>query len=98
MTPTKPPMQITDATAAGGKTSPTLVKRFADHHWCAAAATLTIATALHNDGAYGANMVGTMSSAATSMAVFRPRLTDHPCRISELENAPPAIEPTSAKR
>ena len=74
----------------------TVVNRLADHHWCAPAATLTRPTATHMLPAPGANMAGTIKSAATSKAVFRPRFTLHPRRMSAPDIQPPVIEPTSA--
>src|ERR1041384_2063754 len=59
-------------------------------------ATRTIPAAIHMLPAAGARMVGTMSSAAISIAIFRARLTVHPRPISALEVHPPATDPTSA--
>src|SRR2546430_13406436 len=63
----------------------TVVNRLADHHWCAAAATATMLTAAHMVPAAGANIVGTMASAAASSAVLRPRFTLQPRLISAPE-------------
>ena len=54
------------------------VKMLADHHWCAAAATLDDPTAIHMLLAAGANIVGTIANAAMSMTVLRAAFTDQP--------------------
>src|SRR6266567_8481055 len=92
----KPPRPTTDATACRGNMSLTVVNRLADHHWCAPAATATMLTAAHMVPATGANIVGTMASAATSSAVLRPRFTLQPRLISAPETQPPVTEPRSA--
>ena len=74
------------------------VKMLADHHWCDAAATPTMITAVHMFGADGANIVGTMSSAAMSIVVLRPALTDHPRLMNAPDSQPPKTEPKSASR
>ena len=61
-----------------------------------AAATATIATAVHRLVASGANAVGTMSSAIASIVVLRARFTVQPRLISALESQPPPIDPMSA--
>src|SRR5262245_12042630 len=94
--PQNPPIPTTEATALCGNMSLTIVKRLHDHHWCAAAATLTMATASHILGAIGASIVGTIATAASSSAVFLPRLTLQPRLISALDVQPPPTEPTSA--
>src|SRR5256885_12811099 len=83
--PAQPPRPTTDATACRGNMSLTVVNRLADHHWCAPAATATMLTAAHRVPAAGANIVGTMASAATSSAVLRPRLTLQPRLMSRSE-------------
>src|SRR5437879_13007144 len=94
--PAQPPRPTTDATACRGNMSLTVVNRLADHHWCAPAATATMLTAAHRVPAAGANIVGTMASAATSSAVLRPRLTLQPRLMSAPDTHPPVIDPTSA--
>ena len=74
------------------------VKMFADHHWCAAAATPTMSTAIHMFVAAGANIVGTMSSAAMSIVILRPAFTDQPRLMNAPDSQPPKTEPTSASR
>src|SRR5213078_546043 len=96
--PAPPPIPTTDATAPRGNMSLTVVNRLADHHWCAPAATLTMATATHKLLADGANIVGTMDRAAMSSAVLRPRLTLQPRLINAPEIQPPVTEPTSAAK
>src|SRR5205823_10103697 len=91
--PANPPRPTTDATACRGNMSLTVVNRLADHHWCAAAATATMLTAAHIVPAAGANIVGTMASAAASSAVLRPRFTLQPRLISAPEIQPPGTEP-----
>jgi hypothetical protein len=71
---------------------------FADHHWCAAAATPTTHTATHIFVAAGANIVGTMRSAAMSIVIFRPAFTDQPRLMNAPESQPPNTDPTSANR
>ena len=85
-------------TAYRGNMSLGSVKMFADHHWCAAAAMPTIRTATHRFVADGANMVGTMMSAATSIAVFRPAFADQPRFMNAPDNQPPNTDPTSASK
>jgi len=75
-----------------------VVKRFADHHWCAAAATLTSATADHMLDTRGANIVGMISNAASSIVSFRARFRFMPVFISAPESQPPPTDPTSATR
>src|SRR5207247_8151910 len=94
--PADPPRPTTDATARRGNMSLTVVNRLADHHWCAAAATATMLTAAHMLPAAGANIVGTMASAAAGSAVLRPRVTLQPRLISAPEIQPPVPDPTSA--
>src|SRR5437762_11802388 len=92
------PIPTTDPTAARGNMSLAGVYTWADQAWCAAAATLTIATAAHMLLARGANAVGTIKSAIASIAVLRARFTVQPRLISALESQPPPTEPTSATR
>src|SRR5258706_15706210 len=98
MAPANPPIPEIDATAERGNMSLASVYMFADQPWCAAAATLTISTAVHMLPAWGASAVGMMMTAMRSIAVLRARFTVHPRLIRLLENQPPAIEPTSATR
>src|SRR2546430_10716190 len=63
MPPANAPIPTTDPTAARGNMSLASVYTLADQAWCAAAATLTIATAAHMLPASGANAVGTIKSA-----------------------------------
>src|SRR5207247_10163612 len=79
-----------------GNMSLASVYTLADQAWCAAAATLTIATAAHMLPASGASTVGTINSAIASIVVLRARLTVQPRFIRALESHPPPIEPTSA--
>src|SRR5688572_15197164 len=74
------------------------VYTLADHAWCAAAATPTMATAAHIVPAWGANAVGTITSAIASIAVLRARFTVQPRLIKALDSHPPPTEPTSAIR
>src|SRR5205085_7304600 len=96
--PVKPPIPTTEPTACRGNMSLASVKMFADHHWCAAAATPTIATAAHMLPTRGAIIVGTISDAAISIVVFRPAFTDQPRLISAPDSHPPNTEPKSAIR
>jgi len=98
MAPANAPIPTTDPTAARGNMSLASVYTLADQAWCAAAATLTIATAAHMLPASGANAVGTIKSAIASSAVFRARFTVQPCLIRALESQPPPTDPTSATR
>src|SRR4051812_29410727 len=91
-------MPTTDPTADFGNMSLASVYTFADHAWCAAAATPTMSTAAHMPGACDASVVGTMSSAIASIVVLRARFTVQPRAISALDIQPPPIEPTSATR
>src|SRR2546425_4446599 len=98
MAPANAPIPTTDPTAARGNMSLASVYTLADQAWCAAAATLTIATAAHMLPARGANAVGTIRSAIASIAVLRARFTVQPRWIRRLESQPPPTEPTSATR
>src|SRR5206468_11990913 len=93
-----PPVPGIEATAEGGTMTPAGVYTLAVHPWCAAAAALTIGTAVHMLPACGANAVGTSTSAMSSIAVLRARFAVHPRFMRPLESQPPAIEPTSATR
>src|SRR6266496_3793548 len=96
--PANAPMPTTEPTANLGNMSLARVYTFADHAWCAAAATLTISTAAHMLGARDASVVGTMSSAMASIVALRARFTVQPRLISALEIQPPPTDPTSAMR
>src|SRR5207249_8462789 len=96
MPPANAPIPTTEPTAARGNMSLASVYTLADQAWCAAAATLTIATAVHRLPASGASAVGTISSAMVSIAVLRARFTFQPRLIRALESQPPPTEPTSA--
>src|SRR5258705_13223265 len=98
MAPANPPIPEIDATADRGNMSLASVYMFADQAWGAAAATLTISTAVHMLPACGANAVGTIRSAMSSIAVLRARFAVQPRFMRPLESQPPAIEPTSATR
>src|SRR2546427_13193991 len=98
MAPANAPIPTTDPTAARGNMSLASVYTLADQAWCAAAATLTIATAAHMLPASGANAVGTIKSAIASIAVFLARFTVQPRLIKALDSHPPPIEPTSDTR
>src|SRR5438093_10694449 len=98
MAPANAPIPTTDPTAARGNMSLASVYTLADQAWCAAAATLTIATAAHMLPASGANAVGTTKTAIASSAVFRARFTVQPCLIRALESQPPPTDPPSATR
>src|ERR1041385_3190218 len=92
MPPAKAPIPTTEPTAARGNMSLASVYPFADPAWCAAAATLTIATAAHMLPAMGASAVGTIKSAIASIVVFRARLTVQPRLINALDSQPPPTE------
>src|SRR5213076_2596986 len=96
MPPANAPIPTTEPTAARGNMSLASVYTLADHAWCAAAATLTIRTAVHMLPASGANAVGTIRRAMASIAVLRARLTVQPRLIRALDSHPPPTEPTSA--
>src|SRR6266516_1972219 len=98
MAPANAPIPTTDPTAARGNMSLASVYTLADHAWCAAAATLTIATAAHMLPASGASAVGTIRSAFASIAVFLARFTVQPRLISALDSHTPPTEPASATR
>src|SRR3989442_15617926 len=90
MPPANAPIPTTDPTAARGNMSLASVYTFADQAWCAAAATLTIATAAHRLPARGAKAVGTISSAIDSIADLRDRLTVPPRQIRDHANLHPS--------
>ena len=48
--------------------------------------------------AVGANIVGTITSAAMSIVVLRPAFTDQPRLMNAPERYPPKIDPTSASK
>ena len=66
-----PPIPTTAPTALRGNMSDDVVKRLADQPWCAPAATLISAMALHNDLTLAAVKMGRTSEAHTSMAASR---------------------------
>ena len=72
------------------------VKRFADHPWCAAAASPTSATATQRSVAFEASGIGSTASAQTSIAVFRPAFRLQPRLISADDSHPPPMLPMSA--
>src|SRR5829696_5032413 len=94
--PAMPPSPTTEPTALRGNMSDAIVKRLADHPWCAAAARLTSATATQRLLAPDANTMGTTANAHASIATLRPAFTDHPRRINADESHPPPMLPTSA--
>src|SRR5688500_3678683 len=96
--PAMPPNPTTDPTAWRGNVSDASVQRFADHPWCAAAASPTSATATQSSVADDASEIGTTASAQTSMAVLRPALMLQPRLINVDESQPPPMLPTSAMR
>src|SRR5262245_34274876 len=96
--PAAPPRPTTDPTAWRGHVSDVTVKRLHDQPGWAAAARPTSATATHTFEAPDASTIGTTDRAQTSIAVFRPALTDQPRRISVDESQPPPMLPTSAAR
>src|SRR3972149_2351178 len=88
--PAIPPIPTTEPTARRGNISETVVKRFADHPWCAEAASPTISTAPQREATWEANTMGITASAQINMAVLRPLCTVHPLLISAEEIHPPA--------
>src|SRR6184192_3988799 len=98
MAPANAPIPTTDPTAARGNMSLASVYTLADQAWCAAAATLTIATAPHMLPASGARAVGTIRSAIASIAVFLARFTVQLRLIRALDSHPPPTEPANRAR
>src|SRR5829696_7693818 len=96
--PAIPPRPTTEPTAFRGNMSDAVVKRLADHPWCAAAATLIRATATHILLAPDAKTIGTTASAQMSIAIFRPALTVQPRLINVDDSQPPPMLPISATR
>src|SRR5688500_1918199 len=96
--PAIPPRPTTDPTACRGNMSDAVVKRFADHPWCAAAAILTSATATQRLLAPDANTIGSTAAPQHSIASLRAPLIVHPRLISADDSHPPPMLPTSATR
>src|SRR5512144_215987 len=96
--PAIPPRPTTVPTAHRGNMSDTIVYTLADHPWCAAAASATIATAVHKPVTREANTIGTTASAHASIALFRAALTLQPRAMSADDNQPPPMLPASATR
>src|SRR5262249_8732894 len=71
---------------------------FADQPWCAAAAMLMSATAVHMLSTREAATIGITALAQTSIAVLRDALTVHPRLISRDDSQPPKTLPTSDTR
>src|SRR5438270_13421033 len=92
--PLVPPIPTTLPTAERGNMSEVVVKRLADHPWCAASAAPTSTTTAHRLLQYGAKMTGTTPTAQTNIAVFRARLALQPRSISVDESQPPPMLPT----
>ena len=93
-----PANPITDPTACRGNMSEASVYTFADQPWCAAAARLINATAVHMPSTRDAKTIGTTEMAHSSIAVLRAAFTVHPRVISVDDSHPPNTLPTSATR
>src|SRR5487761_1341922 len=76
--PAVPPMPVTDATSLRGNISDTVVKRLADHPWCAAVARLKRPTQAHSLFRKATRKMGRTAHAQVSMADMRARVTDMP--------------------
>src|SRR3954452_6358765 len=97
--PPNPPRPTTDPTPARGKQSDVIVKRLADHPWCALAARPISATVSHKLPAVaGTSITGTTQIAQTSIAIFLARPTGAPRFNRNEDSQPPPIDPTSAAR
>src|SRR6195256_4673341 len=96
MAPDIPLIPTIEPTARRGNISEAVVKRFADHPWCAAAARPTRPTATQRCFTLEANMIGVTASAHSSIAVLRARLMVHPRLIKFDDSQPPPMLPTSA--
>ena len=75
--------------------SDAVVNRLAMNAWCAAAARLTTATAVHSYFAYPAKSTGSTQSALISMGVRRARVVETPRRTRNAGIHPPATLPIS---
>src|SRR5215213_6412484 len=87
--PAIPPIPTTEPTACFGKVSEEVVKRFADHPWCAAAAIPIKNTAIHKFDVKDAKTIGTTARAQINIAVLRPVLIVQPRLINAEETYPP---------
>src|SRR5262249_8040208 len=86
------------ATADRGNMSDAVVKRFADHPWCAAAARLTNPMVRITLLVNGAKTTGTTHSAQISIVSLRAELMLQPRLIRLDDIHPPPTLPTSASR
>src|SRR5215213_6585199 len=93
--PAVPPKPTTEPIACFGNMSDTSVYTFADHPWCAAAASPIKPTATHRCVVPAAKTMGVTASAHTSIAVLRAAFTVHPRLMSVDDNHPPPTLPTS---
>src|SRR6266446_9833106 len=91
--PAIPPIPTTEPTARRGNMSEASVKIFADHPWCAAAASPTSPTATHRLLTPETKTIGVTSRAQINIAVLRARLIVHPRLIRLEESQPPPMLP-----
>src|SRR6267143_1486348 len=92
--PAMPPMPTTEPTARRGNMSEAMVKIFADHPRCAAAASPTKPTATQRLFTFAAKIIGVTASAQTSIVVLRAALIDQPRLMRVEDSQPPPILPT----
>src|ERR1700693_6417886 len=91
--PAMPPMPTTEPTARRGNISDAVVNRFADHPWCAAAASPTRPTASQRLLTPETKTIGVTIRAQINIAVLRARLIVHPRLIRLEESQPPPMLP-----
>src|SRR5258708_7652320 len=94
--PATPPMPITVPTSRRGNTSPTVVTRFADHPWCAAAARPTANTAYHRLWKIDSVAIGSTHTAQTPIAILRATFGLPERAIRRDDSQPPAALPPDA--
>src|SRR5579883_1944796 len=87
--PAEAPMPVTEATAAEGKQSETVVYRLADHPWWADVARLISAMAPTGFPTNTASTASGMQPAASSMAPFRARPAGQLRAIRKRDIQPP---------
>src|SRR4051812_16344219 len=93
--PAKPPRPTTEATANLGNMSDAVVKRLADHAWCAEHARPMSSTAGHVP-AFVTKTIGNTATAKTNIAVLRAFVTLQPFLINVPGRLPPQMLMTVA--
>ncbi len=85
-----PPMPMIEATACFGNMSETVVKRFADHAWCAAPASPMSSTAGQSPTLVTIQ-IGSTQHAKINIPVLRARVTVQPRLVRKPVTQPPKM-------